>query len=903
MGMNGEGGSGGREVANKQCVLITEEYQKNSIFSIFSYKTAMMVDGSTQPPGENGISGINCSNGTSKQFDAYNPAEAFINYTYHAREHLANETQVSDLLGFLNHLNDDADLKALYDAPNVLITEFQSIEHHYFKLRNEISFIPFYESLCNRIVIYHKSFINNRSVDEVKAINYLYTAVKSRLFAQTQAVHIGVVNVLKFLQIVRRKMETLKKKRRRDHIRKYRDEFKNELDKKITAAKSMIEHVVLPSIQRTIEEIDGQIKYLLKDLVDTENLAEMEKEKAEKNQDTMQMKLVFYAMLGPLKLAQTALTLLGPAGMLGGAVIDAGVIAAENLIDKALPLEKITIPKSLLIKKEVDRISNETKHHFEQLNAQLSILLEVLKPVFVRFKNELQPLKIDMNQLNATIQEVIKTNPTLSVDLIKQVDNARDELMNGVVFAMKFLQDQHSTEAAVLNTIKALMRMKSFLAFGQTGLKIFEQISSDTGKLNEANSIVAEIDHELQMIRKHKLNIYYVMVPQLQLMAQSSNFLADNIDGKSHTSLVIERWSIQNSMKGVRNQFNQMSKSFLVNDDNIMNCIDKISTSITTVIDVYDHIDSYNEKAQLAELISGIAESAQDDFKDGFSDQHLKDAVEKVEMAIDGNLALEQYEIAMTALKQHKFPYAKNYSRWLEWHPNSSPTDIEVMDQKVNELEIELELEQITFSQFNDNGKYFMHSESFYKWDYGRYTDDITNLLKGNAILLNADINNSDLNWSAIKFKEIWIRILLKSRSKQKHFDNVLRKFHLNMVMVGNDYYRCANRIYYFTLEKLVPFKFIMENDRPKNPDIIHNNYGMLRSSEPFLSPYTTWKFFLEPIDRVKTSFAQLEPFVNQVSEMLLEGIGQYMDEQFLRQYCNEDLDRYYRLDSISMIA
>lgn len=44
---------------------------------------------------------------------------------------------------------------------------------------------------------------------------------------------------------------------------------------------------------------------------------------------------------------------------------------------------------------------------------------------------------------------------------------------------------------------------------------------------------------------------------------------------------------------------------------------------------------------------------------------------------IKSNLVMEQYELAMLALKQHKFPFAEQYLRQFELPSNASATEID----------------------------------------------------------------------------------------------------------------------------------------------------------------------------------------------------------------------------------
>lgn len=49
------------------------------------------------------------------------------------------------------------------------------------------------------------------------------------------------------------------------------------------------------------------------------------------------------------------------------------------------------------------------------------------------------------------------------------------------------------------------------------------------------------------------------------------------------------------------------------------------------------------------------------------------------------------------------------------------------------------------------------------------------------------------------------------------------------------------------------------------------------------------------------TNFERLEPFADEVTGISLEGHGSYFDnEKKFEKVCNEKLDQFYQLDSIS---
>lgn len=166
-------------------------------------------------------------------------------------------------------------------------------------------------------------------------------------------------------------------------------------------------------------------------------------------------------------------------------------------------------------------------------------------------------------------------------------------------------------------------------------------------------------------------------------------------------------------------------------------------------------------------------------------------------------------------------------------------------------------------------------------------------------VTLVADISEG-LKLNAIKFNEVWLNFKLKNQTVQNQFENELKQFSVVLQMVGNSYYRCDKRFYYISLEKTVRISFSSECGKPCKPNEI---YSKLKTGDSFLSPYSTWRISLVSKNNNEIDFKKLSKFRNYITEMVLEGRGQYLDNNlgnFIHDTCNEHLDQYYRLDSVA---
>lgn len=182
----------------------------------------------------------------------------------------------------------------------------------------------------------------------------------------------------------------------------------------------------------------------------------------------------------------------------------------------------------------------------------------------------------------------------------------------------------------------------------------------------------------------------------------------------------------------------------------------------------------------------------------------------------------------------------------------------------------------------------------FYVWDHSEYNKEINNLLEGKEVVLTANVKDIK-KMNAIKFNEVRLSCVLKTPKKQQDFIEAIINFEVQMMTGINGYYRCGDRIYYIPFEKPYVTKYI--------PQKTKNNLSrvLVANSTAFLSPYTTWKLQLH--NRDSDAFVLLKEFEDQVVKLVLEGKGSGLeDKEILKKYCNADLDRYYRFDSIDTL-
>lgn len=187
----------------------------------------------------------------------------------------------------------------------------------------------------------------------------------------------------------------------------------------------------------------------------------------------------------------------------------------------------------------------------------------------------------------------------------------------------------------------------------------------------------------------------------------------------------------------------------------------------------------------------------------------------------------------------------------------------------------------------------FDHRSSwpFYEWSKEEHSDTISDLLKGQHVLLRADITRGP-KLNAIKFNEVELVIRAGDSDRQTELDAILRNFTVKLVHMGNSYYRCGAKYYTISSPSQTITYSIEKTDG--QPSRTNSVYSKLKHGNLVLSPYAMWTIQLEHDIPESKTFDQLAAFAGDI-DLLLIGHGQYVTEN--APVCNDLLDRYYRLD------
>lgn len=552
------------------------------------------------------------------------------------------------------------------------------------------------------------------------------------------------------------------------------------------------------------------------------------------------------------------------------------------------------LPLIVAFFKSSTEIVEQFRKQFQLFNKKLTNIAATLDKFFEcnlmkMVKNKISELKIK------TKNELEKKTPPDS-KIIDEMQKELQRTLNDEKIALKH-QNMVKKDPYFEEKIQKLEHAQNILALDD-GMQVetFDKIQNDATKTRACSELFKTTNGEFRTVEEFERNIGKVLIERVSKMEQSIIDMSQRLPSESHVALDMSQWQIQSLIRDVKLHFHKMiSTEFEVGHD-LQRCIDKLDESMAILIGVYDRIDSYSERTELATYFADIA-SIQ--FQNGVM---KNDAICDLSRIIKTNFILEQYEIVLNAFKQHKFPFAHIYMQEFELPERLCINDIDGLKQevigKINKMHESIDYSNITIGKY-DKDIVFVKQLVFYMWKNEEIRDDIYKLLHGEEIVIKADIAKG-LNQNAVKFKDIGIHLKIANERLQNELDSKLENFHVIMNMIGNTYYRCGKRSYRMSVDENIVIEYSIKKEQNGKPIGKNNVYSKIRKSDFFLSPYTMWSIRLS-----NGVFGDLDKFKNEIIDLQLIGTGQYVkhSSSFTNEFPSHVLDKHYDFDSIISYA
>lgn len=532
----------------------------------------------------------------------------------------------------------------------------------------------------------------------------------------------------------------------------------------------------------------------------------------------------------------------------------------------------------------------EFEHRSEQINALDKEIKLLIEDIEYRIRPGIDNIFLE---INAQIFE-------LNEELVARQNNYN--FVNVDVNIPDFLSNLSNIptlpgnlKSSMYQNFSALTGMKDPVKFAYKLIESlknsFGQINLDSGsylKANDESSIQDEkfrrtfrMNENALSFQSFRENIYEKIFGRFQEMERVVNTIMEKLSSESDVELNTSKRRAQSAIRDSRAFFLKVSNETSVNEI-LKRSFDKLDENMAILTDAYKYRNLKNEEKSSIKF-----------------EKPLNNAYLGLTRAIKRNHVLERYKITIHAFKHHLFPFYPLFithsgiTTKLEWYDNEP--DIQAALDHVDYLREKTKFLDSSINKYNHllfKDIDFSSNESslfgpFFIWKYDTFKAEIMKLLKGEEIVIRANIQDG-INHGIIKFNEIGIHMKAKEKMVNEQLNNVLLSFGITMTMVTKCEYLCDQQIFSFPVHNDIVISYSFKRYPNGQPVMSNDVYHKLRESSSFLSPYAIWKV---KITSINTNFDELEKFTNADIDLELSGRGQCIrNDPLLTDICKNQI-------------
>lgn len=833
-----------------------------------------------------------------------NTTHAISNFKGFLRENLVENIRASTIKAFMQNLESNDRVSSLYRTMD-FVSELESLENQYLLLRNKIPVFPFYESLKDRVSEYAKS--SKESADYKKVLNFLYASVIGKLSHLRGKENLNsfrnkpsIIDLLEYLEIVQKNILKMEQIEAEVSVAEQTDEYQNALKKKIDAALELVNTQVIPVIAQLFDPLSNSIMDLL-------NVVMQNRDEARKEQEELEAKLQQEKMLGAIKALGSVLNVFGGIGQALGTFIQ---VATDVYMSFQQGMQVLNQLLSTL-ESITSTIKDLLKEPFRVFEEQLEVIRKKLfgeSELDKGIDSAVTDVAIQVKNYRAEVKKILESRTYADVkklygmrgELAKTLKKAKEDCKNSCI---------NIDKATVVNNLKKI------------GRDLWDQVKDSDQKTKEMYVELHKLENQFNMWEARADQIQERLLPMLLEVEDTMKAIIDAIGNQTQVELDITAWKVQTTMGDfkilVRQMFDGVSCS-----DHVIRIVEKIEETFNVMITIFDRIQTFKDQSEFAGFVAGVQSPNNRDFEN----PALRNVVVQLKRVLQSNLVLEQYDLAIHSFKQHFFPFAATHLAIFDLPSSMQINDTKVVvrraSEEINYIQDQLKFLEVSLGRYDREifgDIYFSGSitKPFYIFKSRDYKDLFRNLLKGDEIMIRADIVKG-LSQNAIKFNEIGIQMKLIYGQMQEEFEAELKHFGVKMTLTDHVYYKCDQQFYYLPVDDNIVIEYSFRKDSKGKPIKFNEVYRKLSEKHYFLSPYATWKIqltvinedfesFTEDTDNTENTsfqkgFKRLAKFVNQHFDMELVGRGQYFRSKgrLEAEICTDEVQNYYQLDKAS---
>lgn len=834
--------------------------------------------------------------------------EVINSYKALARTFLANHIFRSHLESFVKDIEDCKAVQSHYGLFG-FGDDLQKLDSQSLKLQMQLSFIPFYESLQQRIYAFAQAAATI-STDEKHALRFMYATTMSRLASiKSNENGVSVLDLLGYLELIQTNIKKLQGTDKDINMIRYHEQYKHILTDKTDHALDLLNEEVIPEIERHFTEMRDQVPELIVDV--KEDIAQNNemRMKAMATKKKLEEAMIAHSVFSAFRLVGQVIRLFGgPMEVIGGA-IEAGVTIGSTIYDDVNELEHLeerlerrkrnNRPSKLSQQLEIaGKTFNESRTVIEEemsfFKLQLDDMGTMLSDNSDKKEQYVRPVLDKIKEHKQTLDKISRQEAIVAPKEIKKMRTELSKLVSEQ-------RNQYNNDKKIVRNNKInkfFGKATDVVQIGGSGLDIYKTYKNDEKRIAQVSNYIKGIDDKIESLNDIVDWVSTEMIPLINDIYKDLKELSTDSGGQSDAKLEVNKWKIHIQLRSFKNKLSQelaLTSSVPLFEQHI----DQLEEALNVLINIYDRIASYKDKAVFANYFSQMITGKEPQIKDPL----LNEGVQQLRAVILSNRILEQHANAIKAIKQHQFPFTELYLSASTFPDALELTNtkqiLQHVEDQIEDLIRKIKTSRLSVGKYDraivGNVEFGSNLDPpFYIWKYADASNAIDRLLSGEEVMIKADIRRS-LNVNAIKFNQLQLRVVAANVSQQQQLERefIEADIMVSMIMVGNSYYRCGKKYYYISADDHIAIEYSMRKKVDGTPSRVNEVYRKIKESQYFLSPYATWKVTFQPNRLEKRGMSSI-----RIDRLELTGTGQYFGTGiYEKEICTDELDKFYTVE------
>jgi len=570
-------------------------------------------------------------------------------------------------------------------------------------------------------------------------------------------------------------------------------------------------------------------------------------------------------------------------------------------------INKVKISKESSLRLEIEKatfIINNLEKSIQNSEKLLNKNFDDSLNEILKFKNNLQDENRDLIILKNDLQENLKLKKIFSglklASKLISVLGPKGTIIGSIL--QSFVQagshfmifdkqenEKNSKIEAIDQVIKdyeAYIETKSAKKIKENNKNQIEKNERSIGILSDFIELKDFSSEEIKVINEQIENnqllfssLYEIDTKINRLQAELWNEIKDelrlvtkSLNSNSSVALSFKKWEVKEILYDFQNEISILLNSLDHNKNQILGSVSRIQNTILSMIEIYSCIVDLQKRIEDSNYIFEITRT---NIRIG-GDYESK--LESLGKKIIENTIIDRYEQALKYFSYWSFPfycffnitniYKKSYLKSFE-------SFIDHYNELTNHM-IEIVKKDGKLFQYDTYlvSRNFDRKSPYYQWTYKNFSNEITELLKGENVELFADVKESA--YDAVKLITLNILIEIESSSEANEtLNRLLENFEVELEHSGTSYYKFKNKVYEIKSNGKNLTLFFQYGSKSGE---ITNFRVFDKISKAKLSPFTSWQIRIqvneENNENKETLMKEIAKLVKNHSEIKVSLIG-----------------------------